>query len=429
LITARDMAIGLAPEAQPLLQAPAVPFAERLLRLVLFVTVLASSIAFIEPSPHDLLMGALLVTGVIVGVRFERSLALLLLLLLVWNVAGLMSLLNVPADEKAVQYAGTSIYLAVAALLFACLFARNTMPRLTTMRIAYVTTAVIASFVGTAGYFDLFGTEHLFAPIGRAAGAFKDPNVFAPFLIWPALFGLERMLSRHTRITDVVVTGILLFGLLLSFSRGAWFHFGLSATVMAVLTILSAPTMRGRLRIFSLAAGGSAALAVILVVLLSFPSIGAMFQDRAHLLQYYDVGEGGRFRLQELAVAALLKFPNGMGPFEFARVHGIQQHNIYLQAFMVYGWLGGMTYLLLLISTLLVGLRTALLRTPWQSYFITAFSTFVGEIGEGAVIDTDHWRHFYLLLGMIWGLYAATVRQTRNAHAALHLRQPIVATR
>jgi hypothetical protein len=31
------------------------------------------------------------------------------------------------------------------------------------------------------------------------------------------------------------------------------------------------------------------------------------------------------------------------------------------------------------------------------------------------VIDTDHWRHFYLLLGMIWGLSAATFRQTRTA--------------
>jgi len=31
------------------------------------------------------------------------------------------------------------------------------------------------------------------------------------------------------------------------------------------------------------------------------------------------------------------------------------------------------------------------------------------------VIDTDHWRHFFLLLGMIWGLAAATFRQARLA--------------
>jgi O-Antigen ligase len=426
LIAAQDMAIAAVP---PLRRAPpsiaratALPFTERLLLVVLFITVLASSVAFIEPSPHDFLMGVLLVISLVVGVRIERAMAVPLLLLLVWNFAGLLSLLNVPGEIKTVQYALTSLYLGVAALLFAGLFARDTMPRLTAMRIAYVTTAVIASFLGMAGYFNLFGTEQIFAPIGRAAGAFKDPNVFGPFLIWPALFGLERMLTRHIRITDVVVTAILLFGLLLSFSRGAWFHFGLSATVMVALAFLTAPTMRNRLRIFYLAVGGLIVFGVILVVLLSIPAIGEMFRERAQLLQYYDVGQGGRFRLQELAVAALLKFPNGMGPFGFATAHGTQQHNVYLQGFMVYGWVGGVTYILLLLSTMWVGLRTALIRAPWQPYAITAFAAFVGEVAEGFVIDTDHWRHFFLLLGMVWGLYAATLRQTRSASVAPPVR-------
>jgi len=421
---ARDMAMGAAPGmlAPPIAQVAAVPFSERLLQVVLYITVLASSVAIIEPSPHDFLMGVLLVTGLIAGVRFERALVLLLLLLLLWNFGGLLSLLNVVGQEKTLQYAGTSIYLAVAGLLFACLFARNSMPRLTAMRTAYVATAVIASFLGMAGYFDLFGTGDLFAPIGRAAAAFKDPNVFGPFLIWPALFGMERMLTRHVGILDIVVTGILLFGLLLSFSRGAWFHFVLSATVMAVLAFLTAPTMRSRLRVFTLAVGGVAGLGAVLVVLLSFQSIGEMFKEHVHLLNYYDVGQGGRFRLQELAVAALLKFPNGMGPFGFESAHGMQQHNVYLQAFMVYGWLGGVTYVLLILTTLLVGLRTALVPTPWQPYVITAFAAFVGEVAEGAIIDTDHWRHFFLLFGMIWGLYAATLRRVRSAQPEPRIR-------
>ena len=127
-------AAGTAPAATAALS-------ERILLMVLYVTVLASSVAFIEPSPHDGLMGVLLVVSLVAGVRFERTLAAPLLLLLVWNVAGLLSLMNVPAEEQAIQYAGTSIYLAIAALLFACLFARNTMARLAAMRAAYVLTA------------------------------------------------------------------------------------------------------------------------------------------------------------------------------------------------------------------------------------------------------------------------------------------------
>ena len=204
------LAAAQAPQARLAPIALAVPLRERILLMVLFVTVLASSVAFIEPSPHDALMGVLALACLIAGVRIERPLAMPLLLLLVWNVAGMMSLLNVSGDEKTIQYTATSIYLAVAALLFASLFAQNTMPRLAAMRAAYVLTAAVISLVGIAGYFQLFpGAGDLFAPSGRALGTFKDPNVFGPFLIWPALIVLERMVARRTRIIDIVIVGIL----------------------------------------------------------------------------------------------------------------------------------------------------------------------------------------------------------------------------
>jgi len=137
--------------------------------------------------------------------------------------------------------------------------------------------------------------------------------VFGPFLIWPALFTIERLLARRLALADLVVAGILLFGLLLSFSRGAWFHFAVSAMVMVALALLTAPTQKARLRIFTLTALAVAALAALLLVLLSFDSIGGMFKERAQLIQSYDVGSGGRFRLQEMALSAVLNFPNGMG--------------------------------------------------------------------------------------------------------------------
>jgi hypothetical protein len=402
------MAAGM-PPATP--RANAAPLAERILLLVLFVTVLTSSVAFIEPSPHDLLMGALALTCVVAGIRFQRMLVVPLIFLAIWNFAGAMALIPVVGQEKTIQYTGTSVYLAVAAIVFACLFANNTMPRLATMRVAYTLSAIMAAFAGISGYFSLFpGAEQLFAPFGRALGSFKDPNVFGPFLIWPTLFVVYHMLTRRIGLTDIAVSAILLFALLLSFSRGAWFHFAVSSFVLVGLGFLTAPTQHVRLRIVALGALSLLALAGLLALLLSFDSIGEMFRERAQLIQSYDVGEGGRFRLQELALASVLNFPNGMGPFEFARVHGLQQHNVYLQAFLVYGWAGAMAYVMLLLSTLWVGLRSAFIRTPWQAYTITAYAAFVGEVAEGFVIDTDHWRHFFLLLGMVWGLAAATFR-------------------
>ena len=59
-------------------------------------------------------------------------------------------------------------------------------------------TATVISLAGIAGYFSAFPHAHeLFATFDRALGAFKDPNVFGPFLIWPALIVIERMLTRH----------------------------------------------------------------------------------------------------------------------------------------------------------------------------------------------------------------------------------------
>jgi hypothetical protein len=415
LISTRDMAMTAAPAMPaPAMRTQAVPFRERILLVVLYVTVLASSVAFIEPSPHDALMGVLAVTCLVAGVRFERKAALLILLLMVWNIGGLLSLLNVPTEQPAIQYVATSFYLAIAAIIFVCLFAQNTMPRLAAMRAAYILTAVIVSLEAVAGYFHLFPGSQIFLAMDRGAGTFKDPNVFGPFLIWPLLVVMQRVIAHRIKLLDLVILGILSIGLFLSFSRGAWVHMAVSVTVLLGLLFISAPNSRFRMRLVTLTVVCAVGVALVIVALLSIESVREMFQQRAQAVQYYDVGEGGRFRLQELALGALLDYPNGMGPFEFSRIHGVQQHNVYLQAFMVYGWIGGMAYLIMLGATLLFGLRTVFVATPWQPYLVTALAAFAGEVFEGAVIDSDHWRHFYLLLGMIWALSIATINTVKR---------------
>ncbi|HZD89939.1 MAG TPA: O-antigen ligase family protein, partial [Pseudolabrys sp.] len=325
----------------PALAIPTVlPFRERLLLIVIYITVLASSIAFVEPSPHDALMGVLAVVCLIAGVRFDRKLAVMLLLLVLWNTGGIISLANVPGQEKTIQYAATSVYLAIAALLWACILAEKTLQRMAPLRAAYIVTAVAAAICGILGYFNVAGLGHLFTDNDRAMGAFKDPNVFGPFLIWPALVLMERMLVRRISIVDLGALAIIVGGLLLSFSRGAWTHFALSGLIMIALSFLCARKVSTRMRIFVMSAIAVALLVAFVVVLLSIPAIHKMFEVRAHLLQSYDVGQGGRFRLQEQAVTEVLRYFNGMGPFGFASTHAQQQHNVYLQAFLVYGWVG-----------------------------------------------------------------------------------------
>jgi len=414
LIRAGD--IGVAPAPAWPVRSDAVPLRERILRFVLFVTVLVSSIAFIEPSPHDGLMGLLALTCLAAGVGFDRLLALPLVLLVIMNVGGLFAYVNAIDWDGTLPFVATSIYLAIAMLMFASLFADRDPRRLEIMRTAYVLTAVAAALAGLAGYFRLPGAG-MFLIEDRAAGPFKDPNVFGPFLIWPALVMLERILLHRVRLLHLAAAAILLLGIFFSFSRGAWLHLTVSAGLVILLCLATAPEPRLRFRILALTCVGAALLATAVVVIMSIPSVQDMIAERMHLFNSYDVGSGGRFKLQEIALTSILDYPNGMGPLEFGRVNGLQQHNVYLQAFLVYGWVGAMAYFVLLASSVYVGLRAALMRTPFQPYAITALGALVGVMVEGLVIDTDHWRHFFLILGILWGAAAASAKFVRQTHA------------
>ena len=60
--------------------------------------------------------------------------------------------------------------------------------------------------------------------------------------------------------------------------------------------------------------------------------------------------------------------------------------------------------------TLAAGFRILFRRRPWQPYLLVAYVVFVGHVALGTIIDTDHWRHFYLLLGLIRGAIALEYR-------------------
>ena len=70
----------------------------------------------------------------------------------------------------------------------------------------------------------------------------------------------------------------------------------------------------------------------------------------------------------------------------------------------------------LVLVTLWIGLRHVFARTPWQPTYIAVYAAFVGEVGESYIIDVQHWRHYYLLMGLVWGLLVAG-RAARPADA------------
>jgi len=388
---------------------PVSRIATQILEICLFFIILISGFVFIEPSPYEFAIVPLAFACLIAGVTIRRELLPMIWLLLLWNIGGAIAYFRVADRELTGRFVIITLFMAVSAIIFASVFSTDSVRRLRILRAAYIIAALFVATIGIIGYFNLTaGLGELFAPGGRARGPFKDPNVYAPFLILPILFLLQSMLSRGVRILPTATVLVILLGFFLSFSRGAWIHFLLSGVIMLGLMIVTAENHRTRIRLILLGAVCVGLLAMAMVAALSIDPIADMFKQRAQVVQTYDVGSTGRFTLQNLALTEILNHPFGMGPFAFGEAYGYQQHNVYLQAFLVYGWIGGLAYVALIVLTLVVGLGATLKRTPWQPYLIPVYATFVGVVGEGIVIDTDHWRHFFLLLGIIWGLVAAS---------------------
>jgi hypothetical protein len=90
--------------------------------------------------------------------------------------------------------------MAITALFFAMVLSENTEERLEYLRRASIFGALIASLAGIAGYFRLVPSAgyDLFTFYSRARGTFKDPNVLGAYLILPAMFLLQSVVTNHS---------------------------------------------------------------------------------------------------------------------------------------------------------------------------------------------------------------------------------------
>ncbi len=381
----------------------------RLTGPLLWLTVASGGFVFIEPSPYEFCFLLLVWAVVVERLRVPPLLSVpIILLVILFNAGGILSVLQAAHDFDAVRYMLISIYLTVTTIVIAMIVAADPVRYLATLRSAYVLAAVVVAALGIVGYFS--GSE-LLTVNERARATFKDPNVYAPFLIFPALLLARDVLAcpLRTALRAAIPLTVILIGILLSFSRAAWAHFIVSGAVLVYLMLVTSPSPVLRLRVMIGSIIGALAAAGLVVALLTLPEVGEMFELRAGI-QHYDDGTTGRFGTQIRSIPELMDRPLGYGPLQFPEYHGQAPHNVYLNAFSGYGWLGGVSYLTFVALTLWVGLRCAFVPVAWRPYHLAALATFVGVVLEGLVVDTDHWRHFFLLAGLLWGSAAAVAK-------------------
>jgi len=391
-------------------------------RALVWLAGASSAIVFIEPSPYELVTLVAAILFVATGLRLRLVFMPLLLLLVLLNVGysiGAVPLLDLAAVAS---WIATSWYMAVTVMFFAMVVSDDTAARLDMLRRGLIVGAMIASLAAIAGYFNLVpGGHDLLTLYERGRGTFKDPNVLGAFLILPSLFVLQSVvLDRFGKaFRNTIALGILALAILLAFSRAAWGGLVITSAFMLALMVLTSRSSAERSRIIVMAIVAVVAGVTLIAVLLSFDSIAEMFSQRASLDQSYDEGRFGRFGRHILGADMALDLPFGIGPLQFHHYFPEDTHNSYLNAFMSGGWISGVCYPALVFLTVIIGFRHVLVRVPWQRAYLAIFSAFLGTVGENFVIDTDHWRHFWLMLGTMWGMFAAAQRHKASANPAV----------
>ena len=380
------------------------------LSLALGFAMLTSSIVFSEPAPVDVLMAGFIVAICLLrdgrlSIFTIANLACWLPIIALSFIATTLS----PDFGQALKHQVVTLFLVLGAVAIAAFVAENPEPRATLVLNCYVGGIVLACILAYIGYFKLVpGAYDLFTNYGRARGTYKDPNVFGAAAA-PAIAYLCWLLLRLPSSKTLIPAVLCLFmtpAFLISFSRGAWISLAVSLAVIGFIAMVRTRRRSDRIRMVIYAVVGMMAVSVTLISVLQIPKVSDLMRERASLSQGYDEGPEGRFGGQKKAVGLILENPVlGIGTHTFRAVHHHEEaHNVYLTMFLNGGWISGLLFIASVFLTFAIGINGAMKLGPLQGLFAVATAALAGLIVEGLVIDLDHWRHFFIFLGLIWGL-------------------------
>lgn len=393
--------------------------AAKALDLLVAFWIFCGSIVFFEPSPYEVSFLLVLGMAAFAGLGLFRSTLGLLAIAILFSPFALIAVFQVRTPlMDALIFSLVTIFLMLTSYFLANYVAEKTVPRMRLVIGAYTAAAVFSALLGTGAYLGVVPGADMFLLYGRARAAFNDPNVFGPFLVLPAMFALQRILlapDLRRMLVPGLIYLVIFIGVFVSFSRAAWGHFAASSLIVLVLVYLLEAQAREKVRIMLLTLAGAGLLVIVVGGLLSIPAVSELFEVRASS-QDYDTGETGRFGRQGYAFELALANPWGLGPGGFRSLRIMEEpHNVYVFVLHTYGWGGGLMFYVLVLATLWKSVRSVMQPSPYRLMAIPLLATFSMVMAMSALIDSDHWRHIYLLIGLVWGISSAIGMDRRRS--------------
>src|SRR5471030_225401 len=245
----------------------AAPGVIALQRALVWLVGASGAIVFIEPSPYELVTLVAAVIFIATGLRLRLVFMPLLLLLFLVNIGYTIGAVPFLDQPEVANWIATSWYMAITVMFFAMVTSEDTVTRLDMLRRGLIAGGLIAAIAGIAGYFNLVpGGHDLLTLYERARGTFKDPNVLGAFLVLPALFVLQSVVSDRfgKSFRSAIAFGIMSLAILLAFSRAAWGGLVLTAGFMLALMVLTSQSRGQRSRIIVMTVVGVFAVVVLL---------------------------------------------------------------------------------------------------------------------------------------------------------------------
>jgi len=358
----------------------------------------------IEPAPFDLLMMLLLGIGLLTGrLRYPAKTQAMGIQVGLWGIAAatLASAVGVMPIGHSLRFLIITLY-----VLALCAFVRMyavTGPAMRRVVDGYVISAVVSALLVVAGFLRIGPAPQLFLKYGiRAQGFFKDPNVFAPFLIFPILLIADQVMRRpfswkHTAPRMALII-LLCNGVVFSFSRGAWANLALSGLLYIAFLSRLIPIRKTVTLV-----GSIALIALIVMLSIQLAGLGNFVSERGHLKKSYDEQ---RLENQTAGVVAGLSHLTGVGPNRWPNTHSLYARTLAEQG------LPGLAMLAILSGSILLGLLRRAWREPLQTEVLPArvlLPCLAGQLLNSFVIDSIHWRHLWVLVGLAWLLLESKI--------------------
>lgn len=376
--------------------------------LAVALGILLLGVVRIEPAPPDAVFAIVIAVAAVTGRFHLEGVPLgILALLAAFFTLNIFSAVEAVDPNRAAVYMAITLYLIVFSVWLAGYVDSQNKARM-----------LVRVYVGSSFLFALFSSLALFASFPgstallvedglRAQGLFQDPNVYGPFLIPAALIMLEELINprllRMGTISKGIVFGVLMVGILFSYSRAAWL-----STAIGILVMLLVLSMRrgGSRRAF----GALMVIAVVamagVTVISATGSVGFL-QERASFQKY----DSERFLAQRTGLELAFQKPVGIGPGQFESIsivatgntYPLATHSIYVRALAEQGLLGLLALLGVLLGTLWLATRNAFNgRDTYGIGSAALLGAWVGIMVNSVVVDTAHWRHLWLVAALVW---------------------------